>query len=219
MKLVEAQHLAEKVAERLRPLCMRIEIAGSIRRGRPEVGDIDLVILTDNIPAVKQRCTERCQIVVNGEQNFIVRMPTGLQLDIFFAHGPVNDLFAPQPSNWPSLLLCRTGSREHNIFLVEKAKALGLVWKPYREVLDPDGYVISGDDESSIYNQLGLPFIEPRSREGDYMTAHFGPAAGKRPTFTVPHIEAPAPPAPPTPAAIAALAEPHAFGESLKGQS
>jgi len=219
MKLVKAQHLAETIVERLRPRCTRLEIVGSIRRGLPDPGDVDLVILTDDREAVKRRCAERCQSVTNGDINCIFRLPGGFQLDIFFARGPVNDLFNPQPGNLASLMVLRTGSREHNIFLIERAKLFGLRWDTYRGVLDPDGYVISGDDETSIYNRLDLPFIEPRLREGDYMSAHFGSAAGKRPTPPVARVESPATPASPTPAAIAALAELHALGESLKGQS
>jgi DNA polymerase/3'-5' exonuclease PolX len=45
MKLHLAMTLAERVQRELQPFCIRCEIAGSIRRGRPEVGDIDFVIL------------------------------------------------------------------------------------------------------------------------------------------------------------------------------
>ena len=222
MNLDAAKRVAETIVERLRPLCQRIEIAGSIRRGRPEVGDIDLVVLAADVEAVKRRCLERCQTITNGDQNFIVRMPGGLQVDIFFARGPLTDMFAPQPSNWASLLVLRTGSREHNIFLVEKARALGLRWDPYRGVLDPDGYVISGEDEGSIYNALGMPLVEPRFRELEYMTEHFPLAAPRQSQISNLKSQkpapAPAPPAAPTAAGLAALAELHALGESLKPQ-
>lgn len=221
MKLTEAKPLAEKIAERLRPRCTRVEIVGSIRRERPEPGDIDLVILTDNREAVRARCLERCQLVTNGDINFVCRLPGGFQLDIFFARGPVTDLFNPQPGNFASLMLLRTGSREHNIFLIERAKLFGLRWDTYRGVLDPEGYVISGDDETSIYNRLDLPFIEPRLREGAYMMEHFyakqKSESRKQKSEETPNAE-PVAPAPPTAAGLAALAELHAFAETLKGE-
>ena len=172
MKLREAVTLAAKIKAELEPFSERIEIAGSIRRQRPEVGDIDLVILPKpgQLSAIKARCLQRCSAVTDGDQNFIVRMPAvgpfaGVQVDIFFAHHATKDFFQTVPGNFGTLLLCRTGSKEHNIFLVEHAKRFGMSWNPYRGVINPEGYVLASETEAEVFSALGLGFIPPESRE------------------------------------------------------
>lgn len=167
MTFTEAMPIAERIRAQLAPMCERIEIAGSLRRQRPNVNDIDLVILpkAGQLDAIKARCEQRCKVVKDGEQNYIVRLPNDWQLDIFFARAAVKDLLQTVPGNWGTLLLCRTGSTAHNIFLVEHAKRLGLTWNPYKGVLDADGYVIASEDEAEIFEALGLEFIAPERRE------------------------------------------------------
>lgn len=171
MKLARAIVIALKIQEQLAPLCERIEIAGSIRRGRPEVGDVDLVILPkpEQLPAIKTRCAQKCETVRDGEQNCIYRLPlsdhTEIQLDIFFARPAVRDLLNTAPGNFGTLLLCRTGSKEHNIFLVEHAKRMNLRWNPYRGVIDSAGNVLASETEEDIFKALDLSWIKPENRE------------------------------------------------------
>lgn len=173
MKASEAIKIAELIKAQLAPMCERIEIAGSIRRGRPEVNDIDLVILpkAGQLDAIKARCEKKCQVVKDGPQNYIVRLPKGghsgseFQLDIFIARSQQRDLLQTVPGNWGSLLLCRTGSTAHNIFLVEHAKSRGFTWHPYDGVKDGDGYVIASETEEDIFDMLALKFVPPANRE------------------------------------------------------
>jgi len=163
--LAKASAYAERICAELAPWCEAPPlIAGSIRRGRPEVGDIDLVILPRDVAAIKARCKVKGRVVTDGAANFIVMMPGEIQVDIFFAHSQVADMFEPQPTNLGSLLLCRTGSVAHNIFLVEYAKRVGLAWEPYRGVTR-NGRVIASDSEAAIYKALQLPYIDPADRE------------------------------------------------------
>lgn len=170
MKLARALTIALKIQEQLAPLCDRIEIAGSIRRVRPDVGDIDLVILPreGQRDAIKARCAQRCRVITDGEQNCIYNLTlpdrAEVQLDIFFARPAVSDLLNITPGNFGSLLLCRTGSRDHNIWLVEHAKRLGRVWKPYSGVFH-DGQQLAGESEAEIFTALELPWIKPEDRE------------------------------------------------------
>ena len=197
MKLYDAMTLAERVQRELLPYCLKCEIAGSIRRGRPEVGDIDLVILPkvstsprSMVEQIKARCKERCRVITDGKQNFIcaMKVKSGLdgvsphheefQMDIFFAHNGVEDLLAPQPTNLGSLLLCRTGSKEHNIMLCARAKSMDMHWNPYQGLfaggmweLDGQdstykgGTLIASETEEKIYEALGLKWISPALRE------------------------------------------------------
>lgn len=167
MNLDEARKLAERVAGSLAEYCDQIEIAGSIRRGRPEVNDIDLVVLIkpgQEYP-FRRRCIQRCTIVTDGPQNVILRLPaSGFQLDLFIARPEAKDLLATTPTNFGSLLLCRTGSRAHNIWLIEHAKKIGLCWNPYHGVYT-GRHCIASATEADIFRALQLDFIPPEARE------------------------------------------------------
>ena len=166
MKLANVRRLAETIQEVLRPFCERLEIAGSIRRQRPECGDIDLVLIPrpNALADLKARCLQHATLTTDGGQNFICQL-RGIQLDLFIARPDDRDMFHPLPTNFGSLLLCRTGSKEHNIFLVEHAKARGLRWQPYQGVMDATGAVIASRTEEEIFTALGLDFVPPEKRE------------------------------------------------------
>jgi DNA polymerase (family X) len=172
MRLHEAYGLAERIKAELAQWCERIEIAGSIRRARPEVNDIDLVVLPKpgDAEALRARCKQRSRVLQDGPQNLIVQLPEragspGMQLDVFFAHGVEADLLASKPSNWGSLLLCRTGSKEHNIRIAQRCQSMGLKWEIYRGVVGPGGAFVAGETEEEIFKALGMEFIPPALRE------------------------------------------------------
>ena len=171
MNLKRAMAIGESVMNALAPHCEQIEIAGSIRRQRAEVGDLDLVILPKpgKLDIIKARCAQRCARVTDGGQNCIYRMQlpdlTQFQIDLFFARPANRDLLQYVPSTFGTLLLCRTGSKEHNIWLVEHAKRLGLTWNPYRGVIDAEGYVLASESEEEIFKALALEFVPPEKRE------------------------------------------------------
>lgn len=168
LPLARARKIAEHVAAALQPFCNRIEIAGSIRRGRPDCGDIDLVIEARDREGLIDRVKQSCTFKTEGAQNCIAVMRDGVQLDFFFARGATKDLFSTSPSNWGTILLCRTGSPAHNIYLVERAKARGLIWNPYRGVVrggSLTGDVIASETEEEIFKALELEFVRPEDRE------------------------------------------------------
>ena len=165
MNLTTADKYVAKLLEILTPYCDRIAVAGSIRRRRPVVGDIDLVVLTRDPAAVKARCKQSCTTKTDGQQNYICETNNGIQIDIFFAQYAQEDFFTKVPGTWGTILLCRTGSTAHNIYLVEHAKKLGLKWDPYAGVVDPDFNIIASETEEEIFSALKLEFIPPEKRE------------------------------------------------------
>lgn len=171
MNLDRARALAEKVVEAIRPDCERVEIAGSIRRERAEVNDIDLVIIPKDIGAIVRRVTQSCKLIRGGltSVNIIAQFAggpaDGFQLDLFMAHNGVADLLQSVPTNWGSLLLCRTGSMQHNIAIAERAKARGGHWDPYRGLFDEKRKLVASATEEEIYEALELPWREPTKRE------------------------------------------------------
>lgn len=181
-KLEELRPLAERVRAELEPYCEKIEIAGSIRRGRPYCNDIDLVCLPKGnseqeatektalkygyAHALRERCKKNAAVVTDGDVNLIVRLKNGVQLDIFIANRASADLLEAKPSNFGSLMICRTGSVQHNIWLVERAKQLGKRWNPYHGVfVGKSGLCIASATEEDIFRALDLEFIQPERRE------------------------------------------------------
>jgi DNA polymerase (family 10) len=171
MKSADAWPLAESVKKVLSPYCAQIEVAGSLRRGRDWVNDIDLVLLPKEgqLEPLRARCKQRAKVVLDGRQNLIVELDDRhvgrIQVDIFIAQPESRDLLSHTPTNFGSLLLCRTGSTAHNIYLVEHAKRLGLTWNPYRGVFATDGSLLASATEEDIFRVLQLAPIPPALRE------------------------------------------------------
>lgn len=166
MKLESATAIAERIIGELDRYCDRIEIAGSVRRGRAWVNDIDFVvqIRAGDMERFRARVTSHSTIVKDGPEILILRLKDGTQVDFYFAHGPSSDLLTTAPGNFGTVLLCRTGSKEHNIHLAQRAQQLGLKWETMRGVTR-EGQVIASETEEEIFTTLDLPFIKPEQRE------------------------------------------------------
>jgi DNA polymerase (family 10) len=202
MLLHQALTLAEIIVQALAEFCERIEIAGSIRRGRPTVGDIDLVILPKpgRERDLRARVLRRARPMVEGNATLIAALPLPpgkyqhsgdhIQLDLWFAQPEQRDLLSTRPTNWGTLLLARTGSREHNIRLAGRAQQLGLHWNPHQGVFRGDTLLASAT-EHDVFKALDLPFIPPAFREADCDWEQFRELA-----------KAPPPPQPPAPTPV-----------------
>lgn len=167
MKLALAFRQAVLITEALRTHCERIEIAGSIRRQRPEVGDIDLVCLPNGIAGREgliARCAQTSKMVKCGEQYVVFELANGFQLDLWFAHRGGGDMFAPDPPNFGVLLLARTGSAMHNVWIAQTAQAAGLHFNPHKGILR-GREVIASAEEKDIFAALGLDWIAPERRD------------------------------------------------------
>jgi len=172
--LATAAKIAAKIAEQITPFCDAVEIAGSIRRRRPTVNDIDLVVLPKpaQVEALRARCEKHAiRIQSAGEQNLIIYLdyPPGgrqeLQIDIWIAKPAWSDLLTTVATNFGSLLLCRTGSKEHNIKMLDRAKSLGLRWNTYQGVYDATGRCLARATEQDIFKALKMDFVPPEKRE------------------------------------------------------
>jgi len=163
MRLEEATTIAEKVKESLSPYCEKIEIAGSIRRGKPTVNDIDMVLIEKPkaVLLLSSLIASMGRIVLNGDR--IKRLwygdkQSGISIDIYIA----------TPYTWSTLLLIRTGSKENNIRLASLAKRKRWHLKANGDGLfNEKGERIAGDTEESIYQALGIPYQEPWERGQD----------------------------------------------------
>lgn len=164
LPLSKARAFAEKVMEQIAPYCERMEIAGSIRRKVHTVSDVDLVVVPRDVKGLMKRALERGVQVCAGEHVFRVETVVGVQIDIYFAHTGKPDLFRPLPSNWGSVLLCRTGSREHNIKLCQQANKLGLKWDPSFGLFNEFGDCLAAATEEELFAALQLDYVKPEDR-------------------------------------------------------
>lgn len=161
MRLEEAKPIAEKVKEFLSPYCEKLEIAGSIRRAKAIVHDIDIVLIEKPKAAlmfasVYDVVASIGKVELNGAKIKRVRWGELITIDIYIA----------TPATWATLLLIRTGSKENNIKLATIAKRRGWQLKASGDGLFNDkGERVAGDTEESIYEALGIPYQPPEERD------------------------------------------------------
>jgi DNA polymerase (family 10) len=166
LPLATAEKLATKILAELKPFCERIEIAGSIRRRRPFVNDIDLVALPhyDQVNALRERVLRNTTPISDGPEIILTRLSNGVQLDLWLARRPHKDLFSKHDTNYGAILLARTGSKEHNIWLCQLATRLGRRFNPQYGVFENRRCLASATEEE-IFAALKLEFIPPERRE------------------------------------------------------
>lgn len=140
MELSNARVIANELVQTLAPFCDRIEIAGSLRRQKPQVHDIDIVAL----PNYDKMCS----------RGFLSTYPL------------VHFLAQANEETWATMLLIRTGSREHNIKLCSHARFLGYHLHANGDGLfNYDNQRIAGDSEESIFAYLELQYLPPERRD------------------------------------------------------
>lgn len=158
-----ARSRARAIAERLRraigrhPNVIVCSIAGSLRRRRPTVGDIDLVAASDDPEAAAACLLERPEVVhvySRGPQRVSVRLAAGVDVDLRIV----------APESHGAALLYFTGSRAHTVALRRLALAQGLRLNEYG--LFRGRKRIAGETEREIYRALSLPYIAPQRRQG-----------------------------------------------------
>lgn len=160
MRLEEATTIAEKVKESLSPYCEKLEIAGSIRRRKPVVHDIDMVLIEKPEAALilSSLIASMGRMELNGDK--LKRLWYGDKLPSISI-----DIYIATPATWATLLLIRTGSKENNIRLASLAKRRGWQLKANGDGLfNERGERIAGETEQSIYEALGIPYQEPNER-------------------------------------------------------
>lgn len=157
-RLDTAYQTAEELSAYLRK-CDDVEqvtAAGSLRRGRETVGDLDLLV-TARDPAkiaayfVKHR--RIAQVLARGGDKVSVTLDNGMQVDV---------RLLPRES-YGAALQYFTGSKEHNVALRERARKLGFKLSEYG--LYRGDAAVAGSSEEGIYEKLGLPWIPPELRE------------------------------------------------------
>ncbi|HEY0782615.1 MAG TPA: helix-hairpin-helix domain-containing protein, partial [Thermoanaerobaculia bacterium] len=166
--LAECERAIEPLVRTLAalPEVLRLTVAGSYRRRRETVGDVDLLaIATDAGPvmAAFRGYAQVAEVVMAGDTRSTVNLGTGLQVD----------LRVVPPECYGAALVYFTGSKEHNVKLWRRAIERDLRLSEYglfpvREA--GDGQEVAAEsvaerEEADVYAALGLPFIAPELRE------------------------------------------------------
>ena len=175
--LSEALPRAEPLLEALRshPDVIRCSAAGSLRRHREVIGDIDLLASSKQPAEVIEFFTSQpgiVKVLAKGETKASVLLEGGIQ----------SDLRVVSDAEYSSALMYFTGSKEHNIVMRQRAIDRGLRLNEYglfrskEETRDPK-LLVKCRTEEEIFEKLGLHYIPPEMREdmGEIALAEKGP--------------------------------------------
>jgi DNA polymerase (family X) len=159
ISLGKAWPFAQELLAYLRqaPGVQAAEAAGSLRRMRSTVGDLDFLVSTTDPAAVMEAFVNHPQVLsVSGHGNE--------KSSVEFRHNLRAQLWAQPPERWGTALVYATGSKDHNVRLRELSlnRHLSLNEKGF---LKEDGSEILCATEALVYDSLGMPWIPPELRE------------------------------------------------------
>jgi len=152
--------VADALVARLRDVrgVKEISIAGSLRRMKETVGDIDVLVTSRKPDAVMDAfvgAPQVEQVLARGPTRSSVVLDVGLQAD----------LRVVEPAAFGAALQYFTGSKEHNVALRERAIRAGLKLNEYGVWRTADGTRVAGRTEQEVYKAVGVPWIPPELRE------------------------------------------------------
>ncbi len=156
--LPDALNQAEKALEHMlkQSFVIRAELAGSVRRAREIVKDVDIVASSSDPEAAMDHFTAMpgaVEVISKGKTKSSLRLESGIQVDIRVV---ADDQF-------PYVLHHFTGSREHNTAMRQLARSKGMKMNEYG--LFREGKPTPCDSEKEIFEALGIGFIPPERRE------------------------------------------------------
>ncbi|HRQ73697.1 MAG TPA: DNA polymerase/3'-5' exonuclease PolX [Phycisphaerales bacterium] len=181
--------IAEEIVERMRavPGVKNAAFAGSLRRGKETIGDIDILVATTDPDAAHEAFTTIpgvVQVLASGGTKSSVRLRAAHDLGRWTLEGQHGkesggvalqaDLRAVDPSAWGAAIMYFTGSKEHNVRLRELALKKGCTLNEYGLYHDDNDKTppqrrgvkpIASRTEQAVYAKLALPFIPPEIRE------------------------------------------------------
>jgi len=159
------QHQAEETAgqliayiEKLGKKIEQVTAAGSLRRGRETIGDLDLLLISTEVEAVSDHILaypDVAEKIARGENKVSLRLENGMQVDVRIL----------EKKSYGAALMYFTGSKAHNIVLRGLAKDKGWKLSEYALETTKGGRWVAGRTEEEIYAKLGLAYIEPELRE------------------------------------------------------
>lgn len=155
-----AMDLAEELVAELSAVrgCEKVRYAGSLRRMAETIGDIDILVASNDPTAVTdafRNLTHVDRVMASGGTKTSIRTTKGLQVD----------LRVIEPGVWGAALQYFTGSKAHNIRTREIAVRKKLKLSEYGLFEAESGDLVVAETEEEVYERLGLPWIPPTLRE------------------------------------------------------
>lgn len=152
--------LAKQIESHMRQCdsILRMQWAGSYRRGRETIGDLDLLVVAGDREAAMdhfEALKDREQTIVRGDTKISIRVGRAFQVDMRIV----------EEDQFGAALQYFTGSQAHNIRVRRIAKDLGLKINEYGVFKMEDGTQVAGRLEEDVYASIGLPWIPPEIRE------------------------------------------------------
>lgn len=178
----DAIAVAKEIVEALRPCAERIIVAGSLRRRRPEVGDVEILYVPrveciadpDSLLDEKIEFNRADAAVARLERTDILSRRLSSaghesfgeknKLMLHRATGIPVDLFSATEENWWNYLVCRTGGAENNVAICTAAIRKGWKWEPYSAGFYRIGHTEKMTSERHVFEFVGLPYLEPEDR-------------------------------------------------------
>jgi DNA polymerase (family 10) len=179
MRLDDAERLAAEVVDLLAPATERVEVAGSIRRRKAEVGDIEIVAIPRLAPALdlwepiasddllEARVRDLRNIRTLRLRDVGGRVRDGRRYKALDYAGAPLDLFIVRPpATWGVLLFLRTGPEGWNRRVVTECRYRGLRFQDGR-IVTRSGLPVASETEEDVFRALGLAWVDPPARSAD----------------------------------------------------
>jgi len=178
----DAVRVARELVDAIQPHCERLVVAGSLRRRKKTVGDVEILYISsvevrpargdlfrtehvnvaeeaiqrlEHSGVIARRLNKRGNQTYGCKNKLMTHVSSGIPVDLFAATDDV----------WWNYLVCRTGGAQNNINIAQAAKAIGWTWNPYGVGFSRPGDVRQVNSERDVYEFVGLEYLEPWERQ------------------------------------------------------
>jgi len=181
--LDEAGVIADRIVDRLLPACHRIVVAGSIRRRKPMVSDIEILYVDQTEMRPSPYDMFKTAVFNHADQAIREMERDGTlkrrlnkmgnetygelnKLMVHVASGIPVDLFASTERNFPNALVMRTGPKELNERIAVAARKKGFTWKVYGSGFESltTGEIVTVASEREVFEFVDMAYLLPESR-------------------------------------------------------
>lgn len=171
--------VAAELCRGLKPVTEQLIVAGSLRRMKEMVGDVEIVFTprfeTRRADLLNEENVNLAEEAIQSmlDRGVITKRPgkTGHtswgpknKLAVHVASGIPVDLFATTPDCWHNYLVCRTGPGESNVAICMAAQKMGWTWNPYGSGFSRGQEFMPMHSEQEVFTFVNLPYRQPKDR-------------------------------------------------------